>query len=230
MELQTFAIDVGVAFLLGLAMGLEREVRHHEAGLRTNALVCLGAALFVSISRMLEQGEGGRIAAQVVTGVGFVAGGVIIRDGFTVRGLNTAGTLWCAAAVGTLAGAGFLLPAALGAAAVVSLHTLFRPFTARFDRWVKTRTRPETEYRLRVTCATAMESAVRTAVLDKLRAEPGFEILGVQSPPSERAGERAIIIHMHALAADDLFVERTTAGLLARDGVSGAGWERLANQ
>src|SRR6266403_2205956 len=103
-----YAANIAVAFLLGLAIGLERELRHHEAGLRTNALVALGAALFVSLARLYDhEGSPTRVAGQVVSGIGFLAGGVIIRDGFSVKGLTTAATLWCTAAVGTLAGSGF---------------------------------------------------------------------------------------------------------------------------
>lgn len=95
MDPLAFAANVGTAFLLGLLIGLERELRRHEAGLRTNALVALGAALFVSLSRLFDnEGSPTRVAGQVASGIGFLAGGVIIRDGFSVRGLTTAATLW----------------------------------------------------------------------------------------------------------------------------------------
>src|SRR5262245_50173167 len=98
---------------MGVAIGLERQFRQHTAGLRTNALVCVGAALFVSLSRFISPDTSPtRVAAQVVSGIGFLGGGVILREGFNVRGMNTAATLWCSAAVGTLAGAGLLIQGA----------------------------------------------------------------------------------------------------------------------
>jgi putative Mg2+ transporter-C (MgtC) family protein len=115
-----FVIRLGVAFLLGSALGLERQWRQRMAGLRTNTLVATGAALFVMLS-VLTPGDSSptRVAAQVVSGIGFLGGGVILREGLTVRGLNTAATLWCAAAIGALAGAGFLFHASVGAVTVL---------------------------------------------------------------------------------------------------------------
>ena len=85
-----------VAFLLGSALGLERQWRQRMAGLRTNTLVSTGAALFVILS-VLTPGDGSptRVPAQIVSGIGFLAGGVILKEGLTVKGLNTAATIWC---------------------------------------------------------------------------------------------------------------------------------------
>ena len=102
------------ALLMGAGLGLERQYRGHPAGLRTNALVSVGAALFVSLSGLLPgpNVDPTRIASYVVSGIGFLGGGVILREGFSVRGMNTAATLWCTAAVGTLCGSGFVAEAA----------------------------------------------------------------------------------------------------------------------
>src|SRR5579872_3906396 len=108
MEVLHFTLNVAVALFLGVLIGLERQFRQHAAGLRTNALVCVGAALFVALGVMVEPGAGtARVASYVVSGLGFLGGGVILREGFSVRGLNTAATLWCTGAVGALSGAGF---------------------------------------------------------------------------------------------------------------------------
>src|SRR5579871_6440953 len=99
-----FLLNMATALLLGAAIGLERECRQHTAGLRTNTLVALGAALFVSLSRLVEhESSPTRIASYVVSGLGILGGGVILREGLNVRGLNTAATLWCSGAVGVLA-------------------------------------------------------------------------------------------------------------------------------
>lgn len=123
---------LAVAAGLGGAIGIERELREREAGFRTHLLVSVGAALFTLISayawRDFDFGGGvtfdpTRIAAQVVTGVGFLGAGAIIRQGLAVRGLTTAATLWVVAAIGMAAGAGFYWAALL--ATVVALVTLW---------------------------------------------------------------------------------------------------------
>ena len=91
-------VRIGVALALGVLIGLERQWHHRLAGLRTNALVATGSAAFVTISALMsEEPSPTRIAAQVASGVGFLGAGVILREGLSVRGLDTAATLWCSA-------------------------------------------------------------------------------------------------------------------------------------
>ena len=99
------AINLAVALGLSAAIGFERQWRNRLAGLRTNTLVALGAATFV-IFATLVPGDASptRVAAQVVSGIGFLGAGLIFREGLSVRGLNTSATLWCSAAIGVLAG------------------------------------------------------------------------------------------------------------------------------
>ncbi|MEO5615216.1 MAG: MgtC/SapB family protein, partial [Cypionkella sp.] len=94
------AVNMAVALSCGALIGSERQVRQRMAGLRTNALVALGAAGFVVFSQMVEHDASpSRVAAQVVSGIGFLGAGIIYRDGLNVQGLNTAATLWCSAGV-----------------------------------------------------------------------------------------------------------------------------------
>ncbi|WP_434444729.1 MgtC/SapB family protein [Lentzea sp. E54] len=121
---------------LGALIGFERQYRSRMAGLRTNALVAVGAALFVLLSAQSFDGQGDptRVAAQVVSGIGFLGAGVILRDGLSVRGLNTAATLWCAAAVGSLAGAGLHAVAAAGTVAIIAVNVGLRELGRAVDR------------------------------------------------------------------------------------------------
>lgn len=109
MELWEFSLRIGAALLSGLFIGVEREIRNKNAGLKTNALVSLGAAVFVLVSFHFR-GEPSvditRVMGQVVTGIGFIGAGVILHTGTTVRGLTTAATVWCSAGAGCLAAAG----------------------------------------------------------------------------------------------------------------------------
>jgi len=108
------------AVVFGALIGLERQLRNHPAGLHTNALVALGSAAFVVAGVLVGDSSGpARVAGQVVTGVGFLCAGVIMHQGLTVRGINTAATVWCAAAVGVLAGLGLILWSAVVTALVV---------------------------------------------------------------------------------------------------------------
>jgi putative Mg2+ transporter-C (MgtC) family protein len=103
-------LSIILAIVLGSVIGLEREISGKAAGLRTNVLICLGAAVFTIISRQMVSGTNGsiaRIAAQIVTGVGFLGAGAIIQDRGGVHGLTTAATIWLVASIGMACGAGF---------------------------------------------------------------------------------------------------------------------------
>jgi putative Mg2+ transporter-C (MgtC) family protein len=129
-------LRLAVAALLGGVIGLERELDEKAAGLRTHMLVAVGSALFTLVSaygfrEFLSSGrvsfDPSRIAAQIVTGIGFLGAGVIFRQGFTIRGLTTAASLWLVAAVGLAAGAGYWQGAVIATGvAVVSLRPLER--------------------------------------------------------------------------------------------------------
>jgi putative Mg2+ transporter-C (MgtC) family protein len=93
---------IALGAFLGAMIGLEREYRGYPAGVRTMALVCMGSALFADMSRLYSGDD--RIAAQIVTGIGFLGAGLIFREGFTVRGVTTAATIWASAAVGVAIG------------------------------------------------------------------------------------------------------------------------------
>ena len=122
-----FLTRLGVAALLGIAIGFERQWRQRAAGLHTSSLVSVGAALFALLDGIINAGDATRIVAGVVTGVGFIAGGVILRSGLNVTGLNTAATMWATAAVGALAGFGLWPQATAGAVAIILLNLLLTP-------------------------------------------------------------------------------------------------------
>jgi len=124
-----------VAFVLGTLIGAERQYRQRTAGLRTNALVALGSAAFVDLGQRLGGDvESIRIIAYVVSGIGFLGAGVIMKEGMNVRGLNTAATLWCSAAVGSIAGSDLIAEAALLAFMVILVNTVLRPLVDAINR------------------------------------------------------------------------------------------------
>jgi putative Mg2+ transporter-C (MgtC) family protein len=117
-----------VAALCGLIVGAEREKREKPAGLHTLTLVCLGSASYtmVSYAFITTSGDAGRIAAQIVTGIGFLGAGVIVKEGFTVRGLTTAASIWVVSAIGIAFGAGALLAGTIGVALTLGALSLLR--------------------------------------------------------------------------------------------------------
>lgn len=148
----TFCI-IAVAFVLGLAIGFERQWRQRTAGLRTNVLVAVGAAAFAELGMRLLGAEGAtRIVAYIVSGIGFLGAGVIVKDGTNIRGLNTAATLWCSGAVGAFAGSGLFAEAAALTAAVLAGNTLLRPLVNWINRRPITAAVTEAQYRVHVVC------------------------------------------------------------------------------
>jgi putative Mg2+ transporter-C (MgtC) family protein len=138
---------MGLAAGLGGALGIERELRDHEAGFRTHMLVSLGAGIFTIVSAYgfsdfllsgdnVVRADPTRIAAQIVTGIGFLGAGAIIRDGMNVRGLTTAANLWAVAAIGICCGAGYYAAALIGAAiALFALYPARIGADMTIDRW-----------------------------------------------------------------------------------------------
>lgn len=127
--------SVVAAFLLGAVIGFERQYRQRTAGLRTNVLVAVGAAVFVDLASHVNGSAGtSQVIAYVVSGVGFLGAGTIMKDGLSIQGLNTAATLWGSAAVGACAGAGLLAEAVLAAVAVLGANTLLRPVVNAVNR------------------------------------------------------------------------------------------------
>ncbi|HET7667921.1 MAG TPA: MgtC/SapB family protein [Mycobacterium sp.] len=129
-------VRVGLATLLGVVIGIERQWRSRMAGLQTMALVSMGSALFTVMGAYAypDQQDRIRVAAQIVTGIGFLGAGVIVKAGMTVFGLNTAATLWATAAVGALCGVWMWREAVVGAVLVLVSNGLLYPLSKWIDR------------------------------------------------------------------------------------------------
>jgi putative Mg2+ transporter-C (MgtC) family protein len=226
-EIASFALHVGVALLLGGLLGLERQFRGHPAGLRTNALVCVGAALFVSLSYLMKDvSSPTRIASYVVSGVGFLGGGVILREGFNVRGMNTAATLWCSAAVGSLAGAGFPLHALVGAAVILTIHLGLRPLGLWLDEHRKTAINVEVGYRLRVVCGEREQGVVRTVLLRHVNGHPHMTVQGIALQEAEHPGQAVVAADVYSSQRNDRAMEEIVRRLDIEPGVVSVSWEK----
>lgn len=125
-----------VSLVLGSVIGLEREVSDKAAGLRTNVLICVGATLFTIISGRFTTGsDPARIAAQIVSGIGFLGAGAIMREGDRITGLTTAATIWTVAAIGTAVGYGFFTIACLTTVLILFIQLVLTKFDILIDDW-----------------------------------------------------------------------------------------------
>jgi len=138
MDLGTFTIRILICFILSILIGLERQFRHKTVGLRTNVLVSLGAFMFVSMSFNTITSDTTRIAAQVVSGIGFLGAGVILKDGNRIKGLNTAATLWCVASIGVLTASGMVIEATIGTLFILISNILLRIVSQKIMNKIKT--------------------------------------------------------------------------------------------
>jgi putative Mg2+ transporter-C (MgtC) family protein len=164
-------VSLLTAFVLGTLIGAERQYRQRSAGLRTNVLVAVGAAAFVDLANRLNGAEGSvRVIAYVVSGIGFLGAGAIMKEGMNVRGLNTAATLWASAAVGCCAGADMVAQAAALTLFVLGGNTLLRPLVKAIDRTPIDEQASEASYDVTVTTDTGSVAAVRELLLEKLEA------------------------------------------------------------
>jgi putative Mg2+ transporter-C (MgtC) family protein len=164
-------VSLLVALLLGTLIGAERQYRQRTAGLRTNALVALGAAAFVDAGMTLVGKAGSvQIAAYVVSGVGFLGAGAIMKEGANIRGLNTAATLWCSAAVGVFAGADRVAEATLLAALVLIGNTALRPLVNLINRIPVDDGQTEATYKIHLTASEEARDRVRDLLGERLEA------------------------------------------------------------
>ena len=158
MELEIL-LKIFLAAILGGLIGLERELRGYPAGIRTMALITMGSMLFTDVSQIL--GGDDRVAAGIVTGIGFLGAGVIFREQFTVRGITTAATIWASAAIGMAIGRELYLVAGLGTV-LVFIVLEARPITRRVDAAIRRRTRDLSE---------ELEQAITSSHLDEIEQE-----------------------------------------------------------
>jgi putative Mg2+ transporter-C (MgtC) family protein len=224
-----FAGRAVVAVVLGAVIGLERQWRQRTAGLRTNALVALGAALFELYAVTSEVGAHGedptRVAAYVVSAIGFLGAGVILREGVNVRGINTAATIWCSAAVGVLSGAGYLPQAVIGAVLVVGAHLATRPLA----RWIEQlpaaeESEVETIYQLRVVCREQEEAHIRVLVVQSLAGQ-SFTLRALRSEDIDHgSGVVEVTADLRRIGRDDIAIEAAVSRLSLEPCVSSVTW------
>ncbi|MEO6835945.1 MAG: MgtC/SapB family protein [Candidatus Tumulicola sp.] len=220
-----FVIRLGVGAGLGVAIGFERQWRHRAAGLHTSGLVAIGATLFALLDAAISASDTTRVLAGIVSGVGFIAAGVILRDGTNVSGLNTAATIWATAAVGALAGLGFFEEAAIAAAVIIVLNVLMQPIAERIDYRSKHRKNRETIYKLSVVCDAKQQSPVRGTIVAAVTDSP----LSLQALTRRNAdgGNVEIDADLFSKKPDESTIERLVTNLASLPGVVTSDWRSV---
>ncbi len=235
-EITEYIFRIGAAFLLGGIIGFERQWQQKDAGLRTNTLVAIGAASYVLLSldlHSLAGGDPGRVTAQIVTGIGFIGAGVIMKDGFGVKGLNTAATIWCSAAVGALAGMGFFVEAFVTTTAVVLSHIILRPVSIRLSKlsaYRKTVVK-ETYYKVSIQCSLKIESNVRLWLLSHIETNDQLLLRSVNRDVLETNQDEVIIqVEVATIGNQEHLLETLVTSLIMKLEVTRAGWKLVGQE
>ena len=221
-----FIENLLLAVALGSAIGIERQWRQRLAGLRTNSLVAGGSSLFVLCSQMIPTGgDQSRMASYVISGVGFLGAGVIMKDGGSIRGLNTAATLWCSAAVGALAGFGLHFEAIVGAAAVLGMHLCLRPFAQAINRQNIDQGEREIHYQVKIVCKEDVESHIRYLVL-QAASRTKLVLQSIQSVDMNGGSQKVeILADLDCGSKQDQALEQVVSRLSLERGVTVAAWK-----
>jgi putative Mg2+ transporter-C (MgtC) family protein len=154
LDFSNVLIQLGLSIVCGFIIGLERQINKGLAGIHTNVLVSAGSCLFIFVSTALQDTNSpARVASQIVSGIGFLGAGVIAKEGMTVRGINSAATLWCSAAIGSLCGAGIIQYAFVGTVIITISNYIVR------HRYIK-QLYKKTSYNLVIHCSIEATDAV----------------------------------------------------------------------
>ena len=165
-------------------------------------------------------GDPSRVAAQIVSGIGFLGGGLILKDGVTVRGLNTAATIWCSAACGTLSGVGLYTESAILVACVLVTHCLFRPLCTFLEK----RTAGVFHYSVRAECRRDMSDNIQQLIMDTLAFDQDVRLNSLFYKGDE---ERVVVCcNMETLGEHKALLDLLVSRLRSRPGVFSAGWEK----
>ncbi|MBR0991754.1 MgtC/SapB family protein [Bradyrhizobium japonicum] len=217
-------VSLTTAFVLGTLIGAERQYRQRTAGLRTNVLVAVGAAAFVDLAMHLTGSDGAvRVISYVVSGIGFLGAGVIMKQGMDVRGLNTAATLWASAAVGSCAGADMVAQAAALTVFVIAGNTMLRPLVNAINRIPLNEKASEATYYFKLAVATDALPDMRDRLVEKLEAAKypvaDIEVAEIGEDNLE------IVAKLVATAVDPNELNAVATALQHLPGVRHATWE-----
>jgi len=229
MFLFDFVTRLFIALLLGAVVGLERQWRQRIAGTRTNALVAAGASAFVMCAFLVRDPDRNeaQIVSYVVSGVGFLGAGVIFKDSGTVRGLNTAATLWCSAAIGAVCGLGRLLYGVCVAVAVLATNVVLRPIAYHLHPIHQVGIEEEVTYLCELVCRADDETHIRPLLVQTMTQNP-LTLIGLKSEDIEGTARMKVVAQIRSLGRQDQILEQVIARLSFEPSVSSVSWSMTA--
>lgn len=217
-----------LALLLGSLIGIERQWRQRAAGLRTNVLVCLGAAAFVDLGSTVAPGST-QIIAYVVSGVGFLGAGAIMKDGANIRGLNTAATLWCSAAVGACAGAGEMVDAVFVTFLLICVNIVLRPLSRYIDQRSLSLLETHTVTRLRVICPFEHQTDAEFQVTRAI-AERSLRLRELRAERIEETDKSIVQAVIESSTRDPVMLEKLASELRAFPWTESVEWTEIESE
>ncbi len=214
--------NMAIALILGAIIGSERQLRGRMAGLRTNALVSLGAAAFVTFAALFPHDMNPtRVAAQVVSGIGFLGAGIIFRDGFNIKGINTAATLWCSAAVGLISGTGHMTYAIVLTSLIVFANLGLRPVVRKLKSIAAQGKPSDHLFQLRLACNDAHQADIRKTLMATLGEQ---DLTLAKTASRSHDGTTHLIAMVSGLVAPAAMVEQTIRQMSLNPNVTQADW------
>lgn len=221
-----FSARLFLALSLGAAIGIERQWRQRMAGLRTNTLVALGASIFISLAVKIGGDATGRVASYIVSGIGFLGAGVIMKDGMNVRGLNTAATLWCSAAIGCLSGLGYISEAVVGTVFILLAHLVLRPLGNKLsalplDKAAKT----QLCYVFTIRMKQEIENQVRVLLMQFMNDESQLLLRSLKSTDNGDPASAIVHAEIFSTGNQDHKIERLAGRLTLEQGISEVSWK-----
>ena len=231
MELKEYTFRLIASLLLGSIIGIERHWHHKMAGLRTNILVSVGSTLFILLGLQISgDSSPSRIASQIVTGIGFLGAGVIMKEGLTIKGLNTAATLWCSASIGALCGIGSWKIAFAGTGFIILTHLIIRPLENYLNKFTFSNksSYSKQEYILKIITQLDQEQRVQQALIDYLTS-PKVKIQSISSVNDNIGQHVEIIAHITSIGNIEDKLQKISNLFNTEKGINRISWEAVNN-
>ena len=219
MSYTEFLIKIVYCFILSLLIGLERLSGRHVTGLRTNVLVSLAAFMFVSFSFNVNTTDQTRMAAQVVSGIGFLGAGVIMKDGLNVKGLTTAATLWSTAAIGVLCAGSMIVEASIGCFFILFSNIFLKNLTTKLSKYTKE------DYIFNIKCSQESEKKVRSLILKQTK-NINIDLKNIETKTLDN-GEAKLYAYITSELNFNYLIDRLMAAIMKETGVISVGFKKV---
>lgn len=227
-----FAIRLAIAVLLGIVMGAERQLTKHKTGILTNVIVCVGSFAFTAFSYLAPDvnTDVTRVAAQIVSGIGFLGAGVIISDGTKIKGINTAASIWASASVGILCCLDKWWFAALVAGTIVLAHLIIHPITeyiTKKQEYNKEKSdKQETFYRITIVCSEENADEIKKNIIEYFRELDGVLLRNLEMVDLE-GGNVKVRADFSTKRKNNELVEHIITHVGKHENIISTGWKHI---